>query len=1205
MPSTVLVSGANISGLGHEQFRAVLNRLLTVEACLDKVPLADLDLSCRDHDPDGGIDADVKWPTGSKNEILRPGETVLQFKSGKITGPQLKREFSKPGVRKALRRGSRYILLVGHDYGKKGADQLRAKLSALCRERRISNKRCEIFFGSQIARWVSRHPSVVVMRELALGYPGFVTVEGWLRHPQLQNRWEPDDARAAIIERIRAFARRETQSYVMRIEGPAGVGKTRMTLEGLRHPGIEETAIYTLNAEESSVTELLGSIQGNVEAKALVVIDECDRDRQETLRSFADLSDGRLCLLCVGPADSLAQSIAVSPEVFVLKPLSESKIRDILKLAVGTITNEVSDVAVRLAGGYVKLALFIAFFVSRNKEIPAADLTKIDNVRTFLKRFVDAETRQALQLLSVLARVGWDDELKDEAEALAKHFDVSMANFKRGTKALRDRGVVVPRGRYLYVSPDLLAISAAADLWDEVGAELIEIVKTLPREGPRRELLRRLASMGSQPTVKKAVERLLGTEGLFNTLSDLDDSFRSEAFSILASALPDAAITVLGRIIDQSAPDSLADFKKGRRNAVWAIESLLRWPTTSLSAARSLMFLALSENETWGNNATGIFCEYFHVHLSRSPIPLTDRMVLVDELIRRNDSVSRLLAAKAAAAGLTRHEFRSGTNIDPFSGQPYPDEWRPRTWQELWTARAAAIERLNEIGKGGDEAAANARRDLVDGAFSLAADGMVKQTLQILEGVEPQTDKEKRRILDVARRLERDFKDRFSAEQIEELHRTADKCFDNSYAGRLKRWTGRHLHSDFNIEDPGAGDRAASDRIRALADDGYKNGISDVELGWLASPEAENAWVFGFRLGQIDENTSFLDRIVAVSPQNINALLFASYVIGHASVAGDDFRDKVLDGLRRTHPMLAFAGTWRGSGTRNGLDRVLGLVQSGDIPVETLGHLGWAGWTHSLSRDDVIRLVDSMLNYDAPELRDSISGILMNLLSREPESLRSAEKAVWRVIEIKPDRSWDWQWGQLASKMLHIDPRRVVSTVVSFFKDEDFVPISADETMKVLQTATSKDPASAWEVVGDAMLNDDRIGMRLLISLSGTYGDLIPTEMLLSWAKRNLPRGPWIVSRIISVRQSPLPERARALILSFPNDLRIKQQFAATLQSGFSVGPFSNRLTDDLSITEGWAKDSNPTIRSWASDLVRGIKTQLKRQKTLEEEQQF
>jgi hypothetical protein len=95
--------------------------------------------------------------------------------------------------------------------------------------------------------------------------------------------------------------------------------------------------------------------------------------------------------------------------------------------------------------------------------------------------------------------VGWEDEVKDEAQALVDYFEIRMNDFKAGVKTLKDRGVVMARGRYLYVSPDLLAISAAAYVWETHGSELINIVPKLPRESARRGLLRRLASMGQQP----------------------------------------------------------------------------------------------------------------------------------------------------------------------------------------------------------------------------------------------------------------------------------------------------------------------------------------------------------------------------------------------------------------------------------------------------------------------------------------------------------------------------------------------------------------------------------------------------------------------------------------------------------------------------------------------------------------------------------
>src|SRR5207245_451208 len=105
------------------------------------------------------------------------------------------------------------------------------------------------------------------------------------------------------------------------------------------------------------------------------------------------------------------------------------------------------------------------------------------------------------------------------------------------------------------------------------------------------------ASMGRHPEVRRVVERLLGNDGLFRNLGDLDNEFRSQAFRILASAVPDVALRVLIRIIEPASREDLLGFSVGRRNVIWTIETLLRWPPTSMQAARCLRALALAENE--------------------------------------------------------------------------------------------------------------------------------------------------------------------------------------------------------------------------------------------------------------------------------------------------------------------------------------------------------------------------------------------------------------------------------------------------------------------------------------------------------------------------------------------------------------------------------------------------------------------------------
>ena len=207
------------------------------------------------------------------------------------------------------------------------------------------------------------------------------------------------------------------------------------------------------------------------------------------------------------------------------------------------------------------------------------------------------------------------------------------------------------------------------------------------------------------------------------------------------------------------------------------------------------------------------------------------------------------------------------------------------------------------------------------------------------------------------------------------------------------------------------------------------------------------------------------------------------------------------------------------------LIRIIQLVNEKRIPHEVLGYLQYGGWTSILSVGEVAQLVGLFLT-GGPNPNFDAAADLMNRLSKEPECLAIVEPLVWVLVENKPDRNWEWQWGNLAARLAEKDPQRIVKIIVGFFASDGFVPISSDQTMRTLQTATSKDPRGAWKVVGGAILKGDEISMRMAISLTKWYGELIPTESLIAWAEQNAPHR-WIVSRFVVVGQGPL-RRGRA-----------------------------------------------------------------------------
>ena len=87
---------------------------------------------------------------------------------------------------------------------------------------------------------------------------------------------------------------------MIRLEGPAGVGKTRLALECIHSAQMANRTIYARNSDDPNVLQLLSAIQSDPRSYGIVVVNECDRDRHNILRSYAELSEGRLRFSVLG-----------------------------------------------------------------------------------------------------------------------------------------------------------------------------------------------------------------------------------------------------------------------------------------------------------------------------------------------------------------------------------------------------------------------------------------------------------------------------------------------------------------------------------------------------------------------------------------------------------------------------------------------------------------------------------------------------------------------------------------------------------------------------------------------------------------------------------------------------------------------------------------------------------------------------------------
>ena len=105
--------------------------------------------------------------------------------------------------------------------------------------------------------------------------------------------------------------------------------------------------------------------------------------------------------------------------------------------------------------------------------------------------------------------------------------------------------------------------------------------------------------------------------------------------------MPDVVLETMERALDD-----VADLSKVagnvRRYIVWALEKIAFHPDTFNGGARLLLRLAVAENETWSNNATGLFRGIFPTYLGNTAADGDARLALLDE--------SRILPKRKAVA---------------------------------------------------------------------------------------------------------------------------------------------------------------------------------------------------------------------------------------------------------------------------------------------------------------------------------------------------------------------------------------------------------------------------------------------------------------------------------------------------------------------------------------------------------------------------
>jgi len=1204
------ITAKEIAGLDPLRFVDFANHLILAECDKLSISPAAAKTSSEINVPDEGIDARIDdGKTTTEDRWIPSGLSVWQFKTGKAaTRPgRLAKDAAKLGVISALKAGGHYTVAIGIQSGPKLRKAQEKTLRTAIKKKGLDPDRVRLLTADNLMKWASEHPSI----SLLLGHPigNCMRQEDWERIRAHHGSFVADEHRQDLIRKIRDFVRRRDAPVNMRVLGHRGAGKTRLVMEALKEKGIRERVVYAQQPEDVP-SGILAWVKRAPVSSTILVVDECDPDDSSKFRAHAEICEGRMRLLTIGVGEPFLSDL--SPNHLFLDLLGDQSMSKILEDSFRSLPYEQRAWIVRVAGGYPRLGVACAEVLSRRQDIDITRLTRAAEIHEILDIFLpDPKVKRIMQALSLLTRVGFEGEVIDEAKLLANFVEVQWSEFCDVVNQMHRQGLVGKKGRYRYVTPGLLAAWLAADIWSTRTDEVRGLLDSLTTPGSRDAFYERLKDLGTDEKTEAVIRSLL-SERNFPSTKELNSQEGSKILCMLAFASPPSALSTLERLLGNVPPSELRNFSEGRRNVVNALDYIKWFGNTFFGAARLLLALAEAENEKWSNNATGIWTGLFRVHLGGTEVPANARLSLLEEALKSNSSARRMLALKAIAVSMSWHEVR-GSGIEKEGTRPVPAEWRPRKFGEIWEVYRKELKLVDQAMQDADIGVAReARTILIQSARTIVAVGLADEITSRLDSFEPEDDSEQRALRESIRTILQYESGRLGKDQREKLVALEEKLTGATYRDRLHRWIGQWSFGDWDIQKRGGG-LPPQERAAELAGEALEHPeLLRSELDWLVSDESFNVGYFGKRLGELDQDRTWLLELVTRS-RGHRPILLGTYLGGRIAVGDGETVASLLDQWVKNDEQLAgvvlFATLNLESSKRN-LDRILNLVQKGWIQREELRILVWSGWAEKLPNDALRDLLACLLA-DGNKVSTEVA---LSLLDRRLKSIPTEAEILapftWQALAQESaieETMAQYYWGEVSKHYVQNDPLRLANTVLGLYKSHRVKVLfhQDDEPLKALAKATELKPKEVWDRVADVLLRKDEAGYRLLLGLQYWYVQLFESSLLLDWADKHRPDGPEILATLTVPSGVPLNELTRQLLIRYGRNERLRNQLYANLQTGSFTGRMSAWLRNKLETARIWSSGSNTTVSNWAKRLVDDLNQQIVRFEKSEEEEEL
>lgn len=1257
MSHLISVPISAITALSAERAVELLTAVLHAEAGYARLSPATITISKRLTVADGGIDAEINPPS----EAQIPTDC---FFTAELTGIQLKSGASfKPWTESSIRgelinsagalfaevqrlvdrRGRYLVVCTGHDLTPQQRNDSRECIARVLSSVGVADYDglIEVLGASQVAAFAERYPGTAALLILDVIQEAWVLDE-WDRDAHMANAFLPASAQAELIQQIRAGI--EGDAHHIRVLGEPGLGKTRMVLEALRVPQIAPSVLYLRHGSKFGQTTLFRQLlKVRWSTPLVIVLDDLPEAEMSDIWRHLKTRCGaiRLVTLDHGHDEGSDEGILrlEAPR------LPDETIRTILASRIGE--SRELDRWVPICEGSPRVAHAVAENLQANPE----DLLRAPATVPLWTRFLhgygaqdDGASRQlecVAHHLALFSRFGYEDPVAEEAEyicELVQKVDptIGWARFQEIVQELRARRVL-QGSRTLFFVPKALHIHLWKQFWSKYGRgfDFVQTFQTMPPSLHAWFLNKFRFASGREAA--SVIYDILKPEGIFFDRSVLTSATGSRFLSTLAEASPSAVLRLLEATVAKWSDEDLAAFKSDRQNFVWTLEKLAVWPQYTVRALSVLARLAVNENATNSNNATGTFVDLFRIgpEVAATEASPGNRLPALLPLLRGHSEAGRLLALKALAAALDTHGLGYRTVGPEYQGLKQRAKlWVPETYDAWWQAHFLYFTTLIEE-------TASWPGNLRSQVCAVLLDAVGHQ-VRVPPCTELAFNTLEALTVDVAMSASKlnqffwhwqEYKEDDQHQEIAtRLRRLSRQFIRRDLVSRVQRYVvdvewldWEEDYRERNGQPPSHAKalvRAIARRVAAAPD------RLDEILG-LLTPSVQSPAVgyFGEQLAMCDTEAALLNPLAQAAERGLHGACLHGYLMGLKARETARYEAWMATMLcTRATAKLGAEMALRGQHRDEVFGRCLDALEAGWIDPGLFGALRFGRAIETIPPQQLERLARLLIERDSSETLQLLIGLLDSIPADHPApcSSESIFSTLSRTMPGERDRGQfqGYTWKRVASRFVKSDPSYAIWLLDSILTamGEQY-RLSYDQYVASLARELAKeDPEAAWLAISKQfeatlpkwrsdLCNWLKGGIHAFDAAapSGAISDL-PEESILAWIERDPgARAALIAHAALATLDPEFGGRlTQALLERFGEIDGVRSGISAAFHSGAWSGPASQHYKKQRETLRRWlGLGLEYPVTQWIELEIEQLDRQIDREEIQEERDRF